>query len=681
MDSFQETRRQLQIAILAIAVIVPAGVVGFLFFEKNLGVLDAIWITITTLTTIGYGDQVAVTTGGRIFTLVLIVVGLGTFLFAIQATATFFVSPAVRDLRQKRRIQREIDGLTGHFIICGNGELVNQTINYTLERERIRQASHREQLYKPIDEALDSVFGDDAEGYYTRIRSIIRRVYLRIVAVVSSSTTLLDVLVVVTNDGEYANHIRDKGLLVVEGDPTDDDVLIRAGIKRAAAMMVMLNSDTEALLTVLTGRSHNSDLYITAATLEEELSNKILRIGADSAIAPFDVTGKFFNNATLRPAVNEFFNSILFHDASGMEATQLYLPENSPWVGKRLKQLELSKRFDAAVIGLRKPNGEYIYTPGEDFILQADITLIVIAPVLRVEALAKDSLHGTGKKSVVTHWKHLHTQAESPYDNPKRKLSMVEAEEEIAGLSNHFIICGSGRVARNAVRQLDPERPFVVISDDNVYTADLLRRGFRVVHGNPTREDVLRKAGVEQALAIMISIEDRADSVLTVLTCRALSNRILITTTALSDDMIPKLKRAGADRVDSAFHIAAQMVMLATTRPAVNDFLEYVIYNYSARIETTELYMQDNSPWIGKTIDELLLDRLFRAGVIGIRQPDGQYIYAPSGQHVLKENEVMIVVTPMMHSDELRLTAHGTDTSRPYTLRHTGELSKVLGKN
>jgi voltage-gated potassium channel len=246
---------------------------------------------------------------------------------------------------------------------------------------------------------------------------------------------------------------------------------------------------------------------------------------------------------------------------------------------------------------------------------------------------------------------------------------MDEAEDAVSQMSGHFIVCGTGRVARNAINKLDPARPFALISDNAAYTGELLARGFRVIHGNPTQESVLKKAGIERALAVMVAIDDDASSVLTVLNCRALSKRLLITATAQSDEMIPKLHRAGADRVVGPFQVAAQFVLLATTRPAVSDFLQYVVYNYAAGIETAELYMEQDSPWIGRSIDSLLLDRLFRAGVIGIRQANGKYIYAPSGDYVLKEHEIIIVVTPMEHSDELRITAHASATGRPVSLR------------
>jgi voltage-gated potassium channel len=199
---------------------------------------------------------------------------------------------------------------------------------------------------------------------------------------------------------------------------------------------------------------------------------------------------------------------------------------------------------------------------------------------------------------------------------------------------------------------------------------ELLERGFRVVNGSPTAEETLRVAGVERAQAIMVAVEDDASSVLTVINCRAISKRLLITAAAMYDEIIPKLKLAGADRVVSPFNVAALFMLLASTRPVVSDFMQHVVYNYVARIETAELYMQDDSPWIGRSIDTLRLAQEYNAGVIGVRHGRNEsYIYAPHMDYVLQPHDVLIVVTPMDYSDELRTLAHGSSTRRPVSLR------------
>lgn len=632
MDSFKETQRQIRLAISAFAIILPIGVIGFIVFEK-FSLLDSVWLTVITLATIGYGDVVARTPEGRIFTIFLILFGLGAVAYGLQATAAFFLSPAVRDLRQRRRAQYDIDHLDHHYIICGAGKLVDEAIGTLLETETLRRKSQRSYM----------------DFFH-------------------SHETFIDLVVVVTPDLKFAAHLRENGVRVIEGDPTNDDVLIHAGIAHASSMMVMLDNDTESLLTVLTARSINAHIDITAAALDDQLAIKMVRVGANGVIAHYDAAARFLNNATLRPVVNEFFYNILFTHNSEITTIPLDLAEDSSWIGQTLGSLRLYQRFEAGVIGMRQEDGLYHYAPDDLHILRENEVLVTVVPARNVATLKSDCRPDNLTRSRLPNWQRI-PLTHKPHQLPERVYSLQESEQAIQDMTQHFIICGTGRVARSAINQLDPTRPFVIISDDESYTTELIAQGFRVVQGVTSQESVLLKAGVDRALAIMVTVDDDATRVLTVLNCRSLSKKLLITTTAEAESMIPKLRRAGADRVVTPVQIAAHFILLAATRPVVSDFLQYVVFNYHAGIETTELYMQNDSPWIGSTISDLKLREQFNAGVIGLRKENGRYFYAPPGDRVLKAHDILIVVTPMRHSDQLRALAHGSLTRRPSTLR------------
>lgn len=662
-----EIKRQFRIATILLLIVMPIGIIGFMVIE-GLDFIDATWLTVITLTTIGYGDVSAESQIGKVFTIALVLVGLSAITFFLSSSFNLMFSTEATARRRKRRMERTIEHLRNHYIICGMGEMVDKTIGYLLQSAHFRQEQLQEQVYKPIDDFLDRIFGDDADGNFVAMRNVIHRIIIMLVNIFKREETILDLVVIVTQDARYAEHLRSAGLLVVEGDPADDASLMSAGIIRAQAIMVMLNNDTEGLLTVLTARNLNPTLNITAAALEEELKIKMIRAGANVVLAPFEVAGQFLNNATLRPAVNDYFNSMLFDHATDYQITQLSLHDDSHWIGQRIRDLKLRERFNAGIIGIRLDDGTFTYAPTDDYILHEDETLLAVAPGLQVPRLQVECRRSGSFKHLVSTWQRL---------SPSRKVieteqtySLVEVEDAVKEMSKHFIICGTDRIARNAISFLDPSRPFVLISDDNGLTREWLKRGFRVIHGNPTKEETLQKAGVERAQAIMISIEDKAASVLTVLTCRTFSKRLLITVTAHTDDMIEKLTRSGADRVMSPFHVAAQFVLLSTTRPDIAEFLQYVLYNEQTGLETAELYMEDDSPWIGETIESLRLDNLFRAGVIGVRKADRDtFVYAPPVDHVIQEHEVLIVVTPMMFFDEMRATATGDSFKRPTTLR------------
>ncbi|MCU0496748.1 MAG: NAD-binding protein [Anaerolineae bacterium] len=662
METYQDVQRQIRRAMTIILILVPLGVLGFMVLE-GLSILDSLWLTVITLATIGYGDIYAKTDAGRIFTILLIITGLSSFAYAAQATLNFVFSAEVIDQRQHRRALRRIAKLDKHYIIAGEGELVDKTINYLLRRVEMRRAYREEMVTHHLDLLFKRVF----RKYNARIKPFhraLRAAYLRL----HQGVSLLDAVVVITHDQRFARQLREQGLLVLEGDPSDDHVLKNAGVKKAQALIAISPHDTETLLTVLTAHSRNPDLTITASVLDHEFIYKMLRVGATMLISPYDLAGQFLNNSTFRPTVNDFFNTILFEQIRGTsQAMQLNIYEESPWVEKKLCELNLQEDYHTGVIGIRCADGNFIYTPDGNYQLSADEVLIVVAPPQFIEKIQRDCLGTAANLPHRTTWQRLPFQDFVPKLNFHHTLE--SAQESAKELSKHFIICAGSRVAQSAIDKLNPERSFVIISADQAQTESLLARGFRVIHGNPSQEMVLKQAGVQRALAIMISIDDKALSVLTTLTARTLNKSLLITSTAESDDMVAKLRRAGADRIISPFRIAAQFILLATTRPVINDFVQAILYNYRAGIETTEIYMQDDSPWIGKPLAELYLDRIFKAGVIGIRLASGRFLYAPPLTHVIGKEEVLIITLPMSQSDHLREIAHGNASKRPHTLR------------
>jgi Trk K+ transport system NAD-binding subunit len=394
----------------------------------------------------------------------------------------------------------------------------------------------------------------------------------------------------------------------------------------------------------------------------------MVRVGANGVIAHYDAAASFLNNVTLRPAVNGFFTSMLFSQQSNLGITQLYLGDDSPWIGQPISDLRLREQFSAGIIGIRRDDATYDYAPSDDRMLNDGEILIAVAPAKQINALQAACRRNTSSQPRIPNWQRLAVAAPlPPAPHPARTLQ--ESAAVAAKMSQHYVICAAGRIAQNAINKLNPARPFVIIANDSQIVERLLQRGFPVIQGDSTQETVLKTAGVHRALAVMVTSEDKASSVLTVLNCRAMSKRLLITASAPSEDIAPKLIRAGADRVITPYQVAAQFVLLATTRPVISDFLQYVLFNYGSGIETTELYLEHDSPWIGQTIRELDLSEQYRAGVIGLRLASGQYLYAPPGDHVLQEDEVMIVVTPMEHADLLRDMAYSSVNKRPASLR------------
>lgn len=634
MEPFEESQRQIRTAVIALLVILPCGIFGYMLLEQ-MSLLDAVWMTVITLTTIGYGDIVPQSPIGRIFTLFLIVIGIGVFVFAAQASLNILFSPELSRSRQRRRADRKVARMRQHFVICGEGEMVNRSVEFMIQRAKARLDNHRR-------------------------TSLFRQV----------TPTLLDLLVVVTKNSRMANRLRRDGLIVIDGDPTDETTLRRSGVDRAQALMAMEDTDTETLLTVLTANSRNPELHITAAAHDLAFAQKMLRAGASSVIPPFEVAAQFLNSITFRPAVSEFFSSILFDNTvDSAHIVQVFMYDDSPWIGMTLGTLQLRDRYGAAAIGVRLEDGTFEYVPGDDYVLAEEVVLLVVCQTAYITALQNDSRQGTQFRPHPATWQRLvNTEAET---NALNSFTAKDSEREAAALSKHYVICAGGMVARSALRKLSPERPFVVISQDHHLTESLLKRGFRVIQGKPTDESVMIRAGIYRALALMVAIDDRADSVLTTLTARTLNKHLLITASADNDDLVAKLYRAGADRVINPYRIAAQFMLLATTRPVVSDFIQYVLYNRLTRLETAELYIEDDSPWVGRAIGELGLTEGYAARIIGVRLSDLSFIYAPPMSFMISNGIVVLAVTSMDRFDALREYAYGSASRRPQSLRTT----------
>lgn len=667
-----DVRRQFRAATILVLIVLPIGIIGYMAIEKRT-LFEAVYMTIITLTTIGYGDMVPMTLVGRFFTLMLVFTGLGALAFFLSSSFALLFSAEAMARRRKVRNRRKISRLNSHYIICGHGELVDKTIGFVLAGAQIRRMRLREAIVQPVDAMMNRLFGSKERRRFIGIRKLARQVVIFYHNSFVEHTTLLDLLVVVTDDSEYAERLRSAGILVIDGDPTDDDSLLDAGIARAKAIMVMLNQDTESLLTVLTARNLNPRLYITAAAVEEELKLKMIKSGANVVLAPYEVSSQFLNSATLRPAVNDFFNSILFDQAVNHQITQLELEDDSPWIGKRISDLDLRERYDAGVIGIRLETGDFVHAPAGGRLLAEDEILLVVAPGQMIP-----KLQGVCRPGGRNEMRFATVQRLAPERQLKRLepiMSLPECEAKIKAMQKHFVICGDDHIIQSAVRFLDPSRPFVLLTSDESLALQWMERGFRVIHGNSASEELLLKAGVARAQALMISVSDKAAAVLTVLSARSISKSLLISVTARTDDMIDKLRRTGADRVVSPFHVAAQFVLLSTTRPEIADFMQHVLYNEITGLETAEFYMEDDSPWIDQSLASLRLTERYGAGVIGVRNAkSSDYIYAPPPDYVLGAYEVLIVITPMRHFDEMRTDAAGGADKRPATLRLNADL-------
>ncbi len=298
---------------------------------------DALYMTAITITAVGYEEVRPLTDQGRYLTMGLLALGITGLGAWFALITSFIVEIDVRNLLRRRRIMKEIDGLSGHLVVCGVG------------RTGLR--------------VMQELFPSSAE------------------------------FVVVEHDHqrlETARTIFDTEFLSVEGDATHDAVLVRAGIERAAGLVSALSRDEDNVYVCLSARALNPALTIVARAYEEESTSKLYRAGANHVVSP-NVTGAVRMAAVLlRPSVVSFLDVAIRAPDVSLRLEQSTVGKGSDIAGKRLRDARIREETGLMVIALRKKEAAgtgFIFNPEADTLIEAGDDLIVLGKHDQIERL------------------------------------------------------------------------------------------------------------------------------------------------------------------------------------------------------------------------------------------------------------------------------------------------------
>lgn len=295
------------------------GVVGYVIIESA-SFFDAFYMTVITISTVGYGEVIELSEAGRAFSIVLVIVGVGLVFYT--ATAALELVFERQPLREQRALQKKIDSLDGHYIVCGFG----------------RVGRH----------AWEHIVGDGQD------------------------------CVVIDRDSERADHARQAGALVVEGDATQNDTLDRAGIDRAAGLVASVEKDSDNLVIVLSARSANRDMVISARADDTEVESKMVLAGADRVVAPQVVGGHRLAELTVHKEVADFVD--LVHAGRHVEfrVEEFEIADGTDLAGSNLRDSDIRSRSGAMVFALEQPDGTVVVNPSPDTAFQAGARLVAI---------------------------------------------------------------------------------------------------------------------------------------------------------------------------------------------------------------------------------------------------------------------------------------------------------------
>lgn len=316
-------------AFVAIWIVIAFGTVGYRVIE-GWPTLDCFYMTMITLTTIGFGEIYPLSAEGRIFTVVIIFLGFGIVGYSALTGVRFFIEGEFTRILKRRHDMKCIEHLQDHYVVCGFGRM-GSFICREFDRRGVP-------------------------------------------------------FVVVEKRPETRERIRDKGYLLSAGDATQEEVLLAAGIDHAKGLVSVLESDAANLYTVLTGRQLNPKLDITARAGERSAQTKLKMVGADRVINPYVLGGMRLVVGVLKPDVLEFLDAVVDYKEQQIELEQIRIAEGSRYCGKALGDTGISQNPRFIVLSIKKTGG-LIFNPPPETILERDDTLIAIGEIAALDRL------------------------------------------------------------------------------------------------------------------------------------------------------------------------------------------------------------------------------------------------------------------------------------------------------
>lgn len=296
------------------------GTVGYLLIERW-SLLDSFYMTITTISTVGFSEVHPLDTAGRLFTSTLIIGGVGTMLYAFGVFAETLSEGHFIEYRRMRRVRRRIDGMRGHFIVCGYGRIGTRIVTEFEE---------------------------------------VRRDY-----------------VVVDNNPEAIGRLKVEDRVHIEGDAAAEDILLAAGIARAKGLISAVDSDERSVYITLAARALNSDLYIVARAGQPASIRRLELAGADRVVSPYLMAGHRIAEVALRPALVDVLDN-LQHGNSENGVQELLVGPTCPLIGKSVREAGLLSGKSGRLLAVRRAEGTLLSHPDTQDLVLSEGDLVVI---------------------------------------------------------------------------------------------------------------------------------------------------------------------------------------------------------------------------------------------------------------------------------------------------------------
>jgi len=317
------TGRHVLILLLLSALLIAFGTLGYMIIE-GFSLLDAVFMTVITLTTVGYGEVRPLDEAGRLFTIVLIMLGAGFVAYNLAYFTQLLLDGNLLELYRRRRVRKKLEQLNGHYIICGYGQM-GQILARELTKHEV-----------PV--------------------------------------------VVIENDENALIRLQEKTILHLAGDATEEENLMTAGVVRARGLVSVVAKDTDNVFIVLTARDLNKDLFICVRASSPGTEKRLIKAGANRVVSPYASSALRIAHQILRPTVTDFLELALSGEGMELSMEELQLPAGADLVGKELMHSGIRSEYDLIIVAIKRSDGKMVYNPSPKELLRAGDTLVAIGP-------------------------------------------------------------------------------------------------------------------------------------------------------------------------------------------------------------------------------------------------------------------------------------------------------------
>jgi len=322
----------LAVGIMIAVVIVSGGTIGYMAIE-GWPFADALYMTVITLSTVGYGEVLKVSSEGRIFTMILIVTGVGFIFYLAGSIIRFMVEGRIREILGRRKLEKKIRAQKGHHIICGFGR-VGSSIYDSL-----------------TDKSID--------------------------------------IVVMEQDPDRVLRLHELDILHVAGDATIEENLVMAGVERARGLVTALKTDSDNVYVTLSARQLSPDLFILARAEEAQAEKKMLAAGANKVVCPYSMGAHRMAQTILSPTVTDFLDLALMGANQDIQMQEMPVDPSSKLINVALQDSGIRQELDLIIVAVKKAAGGMLFNPSSRTEFEAGDTVITIWEADNLKRLRK----------------------------------------------------------------------------------------------------------------------------------------------------------------------------------------------------------------------------------------------------------------------------------------------------